>query len=367
VEQFLGRDNGLQPLGFSYGMSEAIKLALATKNFPNPNVGAALLSIQGELIATGFHKGKNTDHAEVDLLKNIKKNNIDTHKSILYVTLEPCMHKDSSPSCAAELVKSNLFKHIIIGDIDPDHRTNGKGYEYLLDNGLNVELEAGATKFLDPAYLNSQIKFHRDGLNTSTVEVIIKAGVSKNGYIYSSSQNDRYITSNQSRKLSHYLRGTVDAMIVGKNTLMIDEPELNIRHGINAVDPEIYILWGNDESFYEEYLYKYRSFNFLISFEHNDHRSHSLGDQLETNNPAGILSYLEAKGVNSLLVEGGNYTWDTFLPSAKQIYIFKSPHSIKSGKMILGELNDILLPHKLRKKIKLSEDTLSIYNNAYGD
>ena len=83
------RDNGLQPLGFSYGMSEAIKLAINTKNFPNPNVGAALVSMQGELIATGFHQGKNTDHAEIDLLKNIKKNDIDTDQSILYVTLEP--------------------------------------------------------------------------------------------------------------------------------------------------------------------------------------------------------------------------------------------------------------------------------------
>ena len=363
----MGRDNGLQPLGFSYGMSEAIKLGLSTKNFPNPNVGAALVSIQGEIIATGFHKGKNTDHAEIDLLNNIKKNNIDTDQSILYVTLEPCMHKDTSPSCASELIKSNLFKDIIIGDIDPDFRTNGKGYEFLLDNGINVLLEAGATKFLDPAYVNSQMMFHRDALNISTVEVIIKAGVSKNNYIYSSSKNDRYITSNQSRKLSHYLRGTVDAIIVGKNTLMIDEPELNIRHGINAVDPDVYILWGNDESLYEEYLFKYPSFKFLIGFEHDDHRSHSLGEELKTNNLAAILSYLEARGVKSLLVEGGNSTWNTFLPAAKQIYIFKSPHSVKSGKMILEHLDDINVHRKLTKKIKLSEDTLSIYNNAYGD
>jgi len=371
----LGRDNELQKLGFSYGMSEAIKIALTTKNFPNPNVGAALISMHGELIATGFHNGKNSDHAEIDLLKNIKKNNIDTENTTLYITLEPCMHTDTSPSCAVEIVESKLFKNIIIGDIDPDIRTDGKGYKYLSDNILNVELQTGAMEYLDSAYMNYKKNLdtkdeHPTFKSHNQIEVIIKAGVSNNDYIYSSAQDGRYITSNESRKLSHYLRGTVDAIMVGKNTLIIDEPELNIRHGIKAVDPTVFVLWGTNESLYEEYLYKHRSFNFLVSFEHNNSRSHTVAP---LDDASTISNYLTKVGIRSLLVEGGNSTWDTFFPIAQQVYIFESPHSIKSGKKISKYLSldtnahdthrNLSKYHNLTKKIKLSEDTLFIYNN----
>jgi len=102
-------DNPLSYLNYSKSMQEAIIAALNTKAFPNPKVAAVLTDNKGNIKSTGVHHGPGTNHAEIDLLT---KTTIDTD-DVLYVTLEPCFHADSSPSCAVELLNTSL-KNIVI-------------------------------------------------------------------------------------------------------------------------------------------------------------------------------------------------------------------------------------------------------------
>ena len=102
-------------------MQDAIVAALNSEPYPNPKVGAVLVSENGSIKSIGVHNGPGTNHAELEVINNSEISSEDT----LYVTLEPCFHTDSSPSCAEEILKTPL-KNIVIGDIDLDDRTKGK-------------------------------------------------------------------------------------------------------------------------------------------------------------------------------------------------------------------------------------------------
>ena len=336
--------------GFSKGMSEAIRAAYGQSYIPNPTVGASLISNDGDILITTNHQGKNTDHAEISIIKHIVRKNIDTTGATLYVTLEPCMHSNTSPSCAKELARSKLFDKIVVGDIDPDLRTNGQGISYLTNHGIDVKLEHGATYFLDPSYISIK--------NQSPYPYIIsKFGISKDDYIYSAKQpNDKYITSNYSRKLSHYIRGSVDAILIGKNTLITDKPKLSIRHGIKANPPAKFVLWGNSQDEFDSYLERYDDVNFITTFKSNNKRILSF-DNLDSKL---ILLSLKKDGIDSLLVEGGLKLWLNFSDYINKLYIFESPIKLKSG--LAFKRSENLKSFEIDKEIPLSEDKLYIYN-----
>ncbi len=119
-------------------MIEAIKFALRYDPSPNPRVGAVLVDKNNKIKKITAHKEKDKDHAEYNLVKNTDIAENDT----LYVTLEPCFHDDTSPSCANAVLETNV-QNIVVGDIDRDERTNGKGIELLKNNDLNVSIENG--------------------------------------------------------------------------------------------------------------------------------------------------------------------------------------------------------------------------------
>ena len=127
VGQFLA--NPLNFLEYPNSMFLAVVEALKTETFPNPKVGAVLIDKNNKLKASGHHKGKGTNHAEIEILNNSNVESTDT----LFVTLEPCFHTDTSPSCADEILKTDI-KNIVIGDIDHDIRTCGKSIEKLKTN-----------------------------------------------------------------------------------------------------------------------------------------------------------------------------------------------------------------------------------------
>ncbi len=352
--QSLDQVNDFVNFGFSVGMSAAIEEAYGKKYLPNPSVGCALLDSSNKVLLQTHHKGKNTDHAELAMLNIIKAQNITTNDKSLYITLEPCMHDDSSPSCAKILSEENIFNNIVIGDIDPDLRTNGKGYELLM-NTTNITLEKGATSFIDPSYISIK-KNHRQKNNVPYV--ISKIALSHDSYIYKEN-GSKYITTAYSRKLGHYLRGVVEGIIIGKNTLIVDNPKLTIRYDISAEEPRKFVLWGDDKTDLNVYIEKYKEFEFLTSFEYNNTRVHTLPEY----NQQTILEYLYSNDIYSILVEGGPATWKSFIPFSDKIFVFKSNMDINTGIQFNLD-NEISNYASLYLENIISEDTLSIYNST---
>jgi diaminohydroxyphosphoribosylaminopyrimidine deaminase/5-amino-6-(5-phosphoribosylamino)uracil reductase len=207
----------------------AMKLAIeeAQKGFgfvaPNPPVGCVILDQQENLLAKGFHRIYGGDHAEIDALKQIK----DPAKlkgATVYVTLEPCAHQGKTGSCAKMLATLPIAK-VVYGLEDPFREVSGKGLEILSEAGITVEksqhladeLEELAEVFL---YNHRQQKTF----------VAIKVATSLDGLMAHISGDSRWITGDESREYVHFLRAQFDAVLVGKNTFLKDDPKLNIRH-----------------------------------------------------------------------------------------------------------------------------------------
>ena len=318
-------------------MTIAALEALKSNPFPNPKVGAALFDKHMNLKNKSYHVQKGLDHAEVSLIKDAKLENSD----YLYVTLEPCYHDDTSPSCAKELIDTNI-KNIIIGDVDIDSRTSGKSIELLSENGINVTLEKGINDLLNPYYKNSS--------KSSSVTYVGKVGISDNNYIYDSESKDKYITNDISLDISHILRATVDAVLVGKNTFIIDNPILNIRNTElkNTTNSPLKIVWWGSKVPNE--IKKNDNFKQYIFIESNSLKE--LENTLIENN------------CRSVLVEGGKYVHELLFTNNKYLkfYEFRSKNIINNGlSMDYLSQNGFKDAYKEENKFLLKDNELVIY------
>ncbi|HLC65414.1 MAG TPA: bifunctional diaminohydroxyphosphoribosylaminopyrimidine deaminase/5-amino-6-(5-phosphoribosylamino)uracil reductase RibD [Candidatus Nanoarchaeia archaeon] len=196
----------------------ALKLAEKGRHTvsPNPMVGSLVVK-RGKIIGRGFHVRAGEDHAEVIALKQAGKR---AKNSTLYVTLEPCSHWGRTPPCTEAIVKSGVSE-VVIGMKDPNPLVNGFGI--LKSRGIKTRmgvLEEEARR-MNEIY----IKY----IKTKKPFVILKVAASLDGKIATSTGNSKYITSKESRKYVHQLRSNVDAVLIGINTLIADNPKLDAR------------------------------------------------------------------------------------------------------------------------------------------
>ncbi len=348
MEQFFAQM--LNFLDYPESMYLAVVEALKCETYPNPKVGAVLLDKDNKLKALGHHKGKGTNHAEIEILNKTNIVSDDT----LYVSLEPCFHTDTSPSCADELLDSNL-KNIVIGDIDTDLRTNGKSINKLQKAGLNITIIEGVNNFINPNY-------NKKNLNDSSITYIGKIATSINNKITNNDDTDRYITNSKSLQLTHLLRATVDGILIGKNTLINDNPKLNIRHpSLNSIDIEKYILWGNEETEIRKYAEQHIDKIFITNFDNNMVNVQNIENLSFLN----LDKFLKSQKINSLLVEGGNTVHKYLIKSNSYDYFYKfiSDNHINNGLSFDLDIDSYLENNlSLNRKIRLNNNSLHIYN-----
>ena len=185
------------------------------RTFPNPLVGA-LIEKNNRIIARGYHKKAGLPHAEVVALSLAGRQ---AAGAKLYVTLEPCVHFGRTPPCTDMIIKSGI-KEVIVGMLDPNVLNHGKGVELLRKHGIKVEvgfLEDKLKRMNEPF-----IKYITQGIPYITVKV----GQSLDGKIATYRGNSQWITSDRAREYVHRLREKFDAIMVGVNTILRDNPKL---------------------------------------------------------------------------------------------------------------------------------------------
>lgn len=199
---------------------------------PNPLVGAVIVK-NGEVIAKGYHEVYGGAHAEVNALNDSKE---DVVGATMYVTLEPCSHFGRTPPCANRIIESGI-KKVVIAMEDPNPLVSGKGIKILKDNG--IEVEVGVLRE-DAEKLNEIfIKY----ITTKKPFTILKAGMSLDGKIATYTGDSKWITGEKSREYGHLLRQKVSAILVGINTVLMDDPMLNTRlDKVKCKDPIRIIL-----------------------------------------------------------------------------------------------------------------------------
>ncbi|PIQ90839.1 MAG: riboflavin biosynthesis protein RibD [Candidatus Omnitrophica bacterium CG11_big_fil_rev_8_21_14_0_20_41_12] len=199
-------------------MGLALKLALKAKGktYPNPLVGALVVK-RGKIIGQGFHAKAGLAHAEILALDQAKKK---AKGATLYVTLEPCAHTGCTPPCVNRIIESGI-KEVVVGMYDPNPLNNGRGVMLLKQNNIKVRV----------GFLESQLK----EINESFIKYItaripfvtVKVGQSLDGRIATRTGDSKWITSDKSRSYAHKLRENYDAIMVGVNTVLRDNPRLN--------------------------------------------------------------------------------------------------------------------------------------------
>ena len=192
---------------------------------PNPLVGAVIVH-NDIIIGEGYHKNFGKEHAEVNAVKDALTRNPDMllSDSILYVNLEPCSHFGKTPPCT-DLIKFHNFKKVIIACEDPFEKVRGSGIKTLHEAGIEVITDVLKEEALE---LNRRfITFH----TKKRPYIILKFAQSKDKFISAKIPNEenRWISNVYSRKLVHRWRSEEQAVMVGMNTALIDDPALTLR------------------------------------------------------------------------------------------------------------------------------------------
>nr|WP_330364866.1 bifunctional diaminohydroxyphosphoribosylaminopyrimidine deaminase/5-amino-6-(5-phosphoribosylamino)uracil reductase RibD [Anaerovorax odorimutans] len=217
-------------------MKHAIKLAkrgLGKVN-PNPMVGAVIVK-DGVLIGEGWHEEYGGLHAERNAIidcKNCYKSNWDVllKDATIYVTLEPCCHYGKTPPCTEAIIQNSIGR-VVIGAVDPNPLVGGKGIKILKENGITVEnglLEEECIK-------QNEIFFHY--IKTNKPYVVMKYAMTLDGKISTYTGHSKWITGEVSRQHVHDTRKRLKAIMVGINTVIMDNPMLNCRLKDSPSDP----------------------------------------------------------------------------------------------------------------------------------
>ncbi|MBS4024615.1 MAG: bifunctional diaminohydroxyphosphoribosylaminopyrimidine deaminase/5-amino-6-(5-phosphoribosylamino)uracil reductase RibD [Clostridia bacterium] len=186
---------------------------------PNPMVGAVITDGAGNIAGEGYHRKAGTPHAEVHAINAAGDR---ARGGILYVNLEPCSHYGRTPPCTKAIIEAGI-KTVVISMVDPNPLVAGRGVNQLQNQGINVitgVLEKEARE-LNKAF----IKY----ITIKRPYVTLKVAMTLDGKIATVFGDSKWITGELSRELVHQLRHQVDAIMVGINTVLVDNPRLTTR------------------------------------------------------------------------------------------------------------------------------------------
>ena len=335
-----------------YFIDKCIRLARkgALEVSPNPMVGCVIVNDE-EIIGEGYHKEYGKNHAEVNAIHSVKDKS-ELKNSILYVNLEPCCHHGKTPPCTDLIVKYNIPK-VVIGCVDTFSKVSGQGIKKLKDNSVEViygVLEKDCIE-LNKRFFCYHIK--------KRPYIILKWAKSKDNFIAPINQEKPFwMTSEKSKKLVHSWRAEEDAILVGRKTVVADNPSLTVRmcKGKNPIriiidknlsldkksnvfdDQAETIVFNNIKSaIIDKTTYLKTDFNYLNE---------------------DILNQLYNRSILSLIVEGGTITINSFIEKNlyDEIRVFTTDKLLEKG------INSPVLPEiNLIKTSIINNDKLEVY------
>lgn len=346
---------------------------------PNPLVGCVIVSRDGELLAKGYHERYGQPHAEINALRKVR-NEHDLIDATFYVTLEPCAHYGNTPPCALALSELPI-KRVVVAIEDPNPKVSGKGIAMLRRNGIDVEtglLNEEATE---------QNEFFLHHVATRRPFVMLKIAQTLDGYTAAQDGDSQWITCEESRKRVHQWRSIYDAVMIGRNTALFDNPRLTVRH-IEGRQPSRIIVDGPGELpdhlnlFNDQYVDKtYRiTYNRTLEGSSGEGTTNEMlrlmqpsawqGNIIQVSRQDGhadldlALAKLGDAGIASVMVESGGSLGTALLRQGliDKIELFVAPKLLGGGKRsILGlgidRMNEIVTFRKTNWE-KVGDDML---------
>lgn len=338
-------------------MQRCIQLAkngLGT-TYPNPLVGSVIV-YNNEIIGEGWHQKAGEAHAEVNAINSVKDASL-LSKSTIYVSLEPCSHFGKTPPCSDLIIEKNI-PNIVIGTIDPFAKVSGNGIQKLKDAGREVTV--GVLE-KECAELNQRFfTFH----TKKRPYIILKWAESTDGFIapkHKKTKEPVWISNTYSRQLVHKWRSEEQAILVGTQTVLDDNPKLDVRDwkGQNPVRIALDKSGKITENFH---IYTGDSKTIFITEEKKPSIDHRIFENAIFDNRLifQIVAILHQQNIQSVIIEGGKRTLETFIEANlwDEARIFKSKVILKEG---------ISAPRielkKVQKKTLLDDELLILKNH----
>ncbi len=203
-----------------YYMAKAIELAKKGAGFvnPNPMVGAVIVK-DGRIIGEGYHEKYGQLHAERNALKNCSES---PEGATIYVTLEPCCHYGKTPPCTEAIIENKIAR-VVVGALDVNPLVAGKGVEILRNHG--IEVVTGILK----DECEKMNKVFQKYITTKLPYVVMKYAMTSDGKIATKTGESKWITGEVARKAVHKTRNDLSAIMVGVDTIIVDNPLLTCR------------------------------------------------------------------------------------------------------------------------------------------
>jgi len=274
----------------------------------NPNVGAVIVH-KDRIIGEGYHQKFGEAHAEINALNSVLTS--DQHlikNSTIYVSLEPCCMHRKTPPCSDAIIKSGI-KKVVFSSKDPNPDVDGKSISILERNG--IEVVAGVEQKQGDDLIKpfvAQLK--------KRPYIILKWAQSSDGYIGKRGKQV-WLSNEYSKQLSHQWRTEIDGILIGHNTALADNPQLNVRL-VKGYDPQRIVLTNDIAKLNKTKLYKDSSSTIFISDtipENLNSINEFLKFSLNKDNIGELLTKLWEKGIHRLMIEGGSKTLNKFIVS----------------------------------------------------
>ncbi len=261
---------------------------------PNPMVGAVVVH-DGVIIGEGFHRCCGKAHAEVNAISSVHDQSL-LSESTIYVTLEPCSHYGKTPPCAKLLIEKGL-KRVVVGTLDPFEKVSGRGVTMLREAGIDVVVGVLERECRE---LNRRFfTAHTTGMPW----VLLKWAQSRDGYLADENGSVQFSTQ-LTLRLMHRERSLVDAIVVGANTVKIDNPSLTVRYW-SGTSP-LRVVLDRKLSMPSNCHLLNDGGNTLIYNEKKDGIEENVEwVKLDTSEPQSWLRDLYRRGITSVMVEGG--------------------------------------------------------------
>lgn len=310
---------------------------------PNPMVGCVVVH-QGRIIGEGWHRQYGGPHAEVRAIEDVERreNGHLLPESTVYVTLEPCSHTGKTPPCADLLVRKNV-KRVVVCNDDPNPLVSGRGLARLKAAGISI-----TTDVLKEEGLALNRRFFTSFVKQRPY-VILKWAETADGFIGDKNGRPVKISGDLSTMRVHRWRAEEDAILVGYNTALSDNPSLNVRlsAGINPVrivldrnlklPTSLHLFDRTQPTIVVNHLETSEPRNFPERYSENGETSY-LKVSEGASELADILSGLHQRGIQSVLVEGGKKVLDSFLATGLWDEIRRCQSTKKIGKGIKAPL-----------------------------
>ncbi len=311
---------------------ELAKLGLGA-TAPNPMVGCVIVKDE-RIIGEGHTSPYGGNHAEVNAILSVE-DKAELGEATLYVSLEPCCHHGKTPPCTDLIISSGIPK-VVIGTLDPFAAVNGQGVKKLEEAGIRVE---NGVLEVECRWLNRRfISFHEK----NRPYVILKWAETSNGFVDATRKTDVQkplrITDSIASTLVHKWRTEEQAILVGKNTALLDNPNLTSRK-FDGKNPVRVLLDANLEMAQSSNLYNSEAKTIILNTQKNGTDSNIEFIKLDNpHNVNQVLDTLAEQNIQSVLVEGGPTVHRAFYQSGNwdEIRRFVSNQPMENGIPAMG-------------------------------